>query len=441
MFTLGTFILPDVSNTDLRQPRGLTALFLTEMWERFSYYGMRAILVLYLVEGLHWTKGHASILYGVYTSSVWLTPIIGGYIADRFLGAQKALLIGGTIIALGHFVIALETMPTFYLGLTLVALGTGLFKPNVSACVGELYTPGDPRRDPGFTIFYMGINLGALIGPLVTGYLRVQYGWRYGFGAAGVGMILAILVLLATRKKLLGEAGLYPSAKRSQETSGQPAGPLSPEEWERVIALGVVSFFVIFFWAAYEQAGNTMNLFAAQSTRLSVGTFKLIPEWFQSVDPVFILLLGPLFAALWTALARARKEPSTTRKMALGLIVMGLGFVFMVAAAAQVKSGSLASPWWLVLAFMFHAGGELCLSPVGLSLVTKVAPGKIVSLMMGVWFLSNWAGNFVAGLLGTLTEGMDPIRFWTIFLVFPVVAGFVLFFFAPRLQKLMHGRG
>ncbi|MEO6323524.1 MAG: peptide MFS transporter [Thermoanaerobaculia bacterium] len=433
-----------MSSTNLRQPRGLTALFLTEMWERFSYYGMRAMLVLYLVQGLHWTQGRASVLYGLYTGSVWLTPIIGGYIADRFLGAQKALLIGGTIIALGHFVIAVETMPTFYLGLALVALGTGLFKPNVSACVGELYSPDDPRRDPGFTIFYMGINLGALIGPLVTGYLRVAYGWRYGFGAAGVGMILAIAVLLATRKKYLGEAGLYPSAKRSRDAdaaSGKISGPLTREEWERVVALGVVSFFVIFFWAAYEQAGNTMNLFAAESTRLTVGTFKIIPEWFQSVDPVFIILLGPLFAALWTALSRARKEPSTTRKMALGLIVMGLGFVFMVAAAMEVKSGRLASPWWLVLAFMFHAGGELCLSPVGLSLVTKVAPGKIVSLMMGVWFLSNFAGNVGAGFLGTLTKGMDPIRFWTIFLVFPVVAGLILFFCAPRLQKLMHGRG
>ena len=425
-----------------RQPRGLSALFLTEMWERFSYYGMRAMIVLYLTGAIGWSQPRASLLYGAYTTSVWFTPIIGGWLADRYLGAQRALLIGGTIIACGHFVLAIETMPTFYLGLTLVALGTGLFKPNVSACVGELYEPGDPRRDPGFTIFYMGINLGALIGPLVTGWLRVNYGWRYGFAAAGVGMILAVVVLLATRKTLLGEAGLYPGAKRAVKEHDTAAGPLTRDEWERVIALAVVSFFVIFFWGAYEQAGNTMNYFAAHSTKLDLGWIKVVPEWFQSVDPVFIILLGPVFAVLWTWLARAGKEPSTTRKMALGLIVMGLGFVFMVAAAAQVKAGGLASPIWLVLAFMFHATGELCLSPVGLSLVTKVAPGKIVSLMMGVWFLSNAAGNFVAGLLGAMTEKIpDPVTFWTIFLAFPVAAGVILFILAPKLQKLMHGRG
>jgi POT family proton-dependent oligopeptide transporter len=425
-----------------RQPRGLAALFLTEMWERFSYYGMRALLVLYLVEGLKWTQSSASLLYGFYTGSVWLTPIVGGWIADRFLGAQKSLLIGGTIIAAGHFVLAVDTMPTFYMGLTLVALGTGLFKPNVSACVGELYEPGDPRRDPGFTIFYMGINLGALFGPLVTGWLRVNYGWRYGFAAAGVGMILSVVVLMATRKRLLGEAGLYPSAQKRAAAGEAPAGPLTKDEWERVIALAVVSFFIIFFWAAYEQAGNTMNLFAAQSTKLDLGWLKIVPEWFQSVDPVFVIALGPLFAMLWTAMGRKGSEPSTTRKMALGLVIMGLGFAFMVGGAAQVKAGQLASPWWLVLAYTFHAAGELCCSPVGLSLVTKVAPVKIVSLMMGVWFLSNWGGNVVAGILGTFMNRFhDPVTFWLILLTFPVGAGLILFFLAPKLQKLMHGRG
>jgi POT family proton-dependent oligopeptide transporter len=394
------------------------------------------------VQGLKWTQSDASLLYGFYTGSVWLTPIFGGWLADRFLGAQKALLIGGTIIAAGHFVLAIETMPTFYLGLTLVALGTGLFKPNVSACVGELYEPGDPRRDPGFTIFYMGINLGALIGPLVTGWLRVTFGWRYGFAAAGVGMILSVVVLLATRKRLLGEAGLYPNAKKREAAGEAPAGAMTRDEWERVIALAVVSFFIIFFWAAYEQAGNTMNLFAAQSTKLDLGWIKIVPEWFQSVDPVFVIALGPLFAMLWTAMGRKGTEPSTTRKMALGLVIMGLGFAFMVGGAAQQKAGQLASPWWLVLAYTFHAAGELCCSPVGLSLVTKVAPHKIVSLMMGVWFLSNWGGNVVAGILGTfMNRFQDPVTFWLILLSFPVAAGLILFFLAPKLQRLMHGRG
>jgi POT family proton-dependent oligopeptide transporter len=433
-----------MTTSETRQPRGLAALFLTEMWERFSYYGMRALITIYLTDALGWTQGRASHLYGYYTTSVWFTPLLGGYLADRFLGAQNALLIGGTIIAAGHFVLAVETMPTFYLGLALVAFGTGFFKPNVSACVGELYRPGDERRDRGFTIFYMGINFGALLGPIVTGWLRVHYGWRYGFAAAGVGMILSVLVLLFTRRKLLGDAGRYPSVQRAQKEHEPVAqkGPLTREEWQRVAALVIVSFFVIFFWGAYEQAGNSMNLFAAHDTRLDLGWIKVVPEWFQSVDPVFVILLSPVLAALWGALAKRDAEPSTTRKMALGLVIMGLGFVFMVAAGAEVRRGALASPMWLVLAYLFHATGELCCSPVGLSLVTKVAPVKIVSLMMGVWFFSNAAGNFVAGLLGALPDTIkDPVTFWSIFLAFPLAAGVILFFLAPKLQRLMHGRG
>jgi POT family proton-dependent oligopeptide transporter len=334
-------------------------------------------------------------------------------------------------------------MPAFYTGLTLVALGTGLFKPNVSACVGELYKEGDPRRDTGFSIFYMGIQFGALFGPIVCGALRTHYGWPFGFGAAGVGMLISVLALALTRKRFLGEAGLYPSQKRAEAAGEKPSGPLTREEWDRVIALVVVSFFVIFFWAAYEQAGNSMNLFAAQSTRLTLGSFKLVPEWFQSVDPGVILIIGVPFAWMWTRLAAMGKEPSTTKKMALGLIVMGLGFVFMILAGAQVKSGQLASPWFLILAYMFHAAGELCLSPVGLSLVTKVAPAKIVSLMMGVWFLSNWGGNVVGGFLGALADPLknEPVQFWSIFFAIPVIAGVALFFVASKLQRLMHGRG
>jgi len=346
------------------------------------------------------------------------------------------------IVAAGHFVLTIESLPAFYGGLTLVALGTGLFKPNVSACVGELYAEGDPRRDTGFSIFYMGIQFGALFGPIVCGLLRDKLGWPYGFGAAGVGMLISVFALALTRKRFLGEAGLYPNKRKREEAGEKPSGPLTPEEWDRVIGLAVVSFFVIFFWAAYEQAGNSMNLFAAQSTRLTLGGFKLVPEWFQSVDPLVILIIGAPFAWMWTRLAALGKEPSTTKKMALGLIVMGLGFVFMIFAGAQARAGQLANPMFLILAYVFHAAGELCLSPVGLSLVTKVAPAKIVSLMMGVWFMSNWAGNFVGGLLGALTESIhDPVYFWSIFLVIPVAAGIVLFFVASKLQRLMHGRG
>jgi proton-dependent oligopeptide transporter, POT family len=422
-------------------PRGLAALFLTEMWERFSYYGMRAMIVIYLTQAVGWTEARASVLYLVYTSTVWLTPILGGLVADRFWGAQKALLVGGLIIASGHFVLAIESMTAFYVGLGLVAFGTGFFKPNVSTCVGELYGTEDPRRDSGYTIFYMGINVGAALGPIVTGYLRTRYGWPYGFAAAGFGMLFAVVTLQFTRKKFLGEAGLRPNAEREKAKTGETS-PMTHEEWDRVIALFIVSFFVIFFWAAYEQAGNSMNLFAANNTRLELGSVKLVPEWFQSVDAIVVLAFAPVFAMVWPLLRKRGLEPSTTRKMALGLVVLGLGFLFMIGGAKQVNAGRLAHPGFLIMAYVFHTWGELCLSPVGLSLVSKVAPGKIVSLMMGVWFLSNWAGNFAAGLLGVLrTRIADPVQFWTILAIFPVVTGLVLFFGAPKLQKLMHGHG
>jgi POT family proton-dependent oligopeptide transporter len=488
----------------LGHPRGLGLLFITEMWERFSYYGMRALLVLYLVNALKWDTAHAANLYGTYTMLVYLTPVIGGYLADRFIGTRRSLVIGSIIIALGHFTLAFPGMTAFYAGLGLIILGTGFFKSNVSTMVGQIYRKGDSRRDAGFTIFYVGINVGAFLGPIVCGYLAQspRYGWHYGFAAAGVGMVLGLIAYLWGRDKYLPGIGV--SAERSGEMgmaegnateSGNPvvhgavgavlggavgyflgAGSLlallmglvigaaltvtvlgtQGEERKRVIALFIVVFFVIFFWAAYEQTGSSMNLFADKNTNLNVGSFKLPSSWFQSVNPFVIVVFAPIFAWMWTRLGRAGKEPSTALKMVLGLALLATGFLFLVIGGGRADTGVLVSPFWLVAAYTFHTWGELCLSPVGLSYVTKVAPVKFASLLMGVWFLANAAANKVAGAVAafTPTPGEAPrapaggigglIQSWSatnhgFYMIF-VVAGFaaaaIMLLFVPLLKRL-----
>ncbi len=454
-------------------PRGLALLFAVEMWERFSYYGMRALLVLYLVNGLGWSDGNAARLYGTYTSLVWLTPIIGGYIADRFLGTRRSMIIGALVITIGHFLLAMQTMPLFYAGLACVIIGTGFFKPNVSTQVGQLYKQGDPRRDAGFTIFYMGINLGATIAPLVCGYLGERIGWHFGFGAAGVGMLLGLLTYLKFRAQLLPGIGLPPTleeqaARKQVEATGPNnvrlgiigaiVGALvvwlgggananigawiagggwvslvlgvcvgaamsisvlgtSGDERKRVVALFIVTFFVIFFWMAFEQAGSSMNLFADRYTDRQVGSFSIPASWFQSVNASFIILCAPLLALLWQWLAARNREPSTSLKMVLGLVLVGLGFVFLVIGArgadacvsqlgadAAREQCRVASPLWLIGAYLMHSLGELSLSPVGLSYVTKIAPARLVSMLMGVFFLSNAVANYLGGILAAQTE-------------------------------------
>jgi POT family proton-dependent oligopeptide transporter len=485
-------------------PRGLGLLFITEMWERFSYYGMRAILVLYLVNALKWDTAHAANLYGTYTMLVYLTPVIGGYLADRIIGTHRSLVIGSIIIALGHFTLAFPGMTAFYAGLGLIILGTGFFKANVSTMVGQIYPPGDARRDAGFTIFYVGINTGAFLGPIVCGYLaqNPSYGWHWGFAAAGVGMVFGLIGYLWGREKYLPGIGV--SADRSDvashavsETaeSGNPivhgaigavlggavgyflgGGSLlgllmglvigaaltitvlgtQGEERKRVIALFIVVFFVIFFWAAYEQTGSSMNLFADKNTDLRAGSFNIPSSWFQSVNPFIIVTFAPIFAWMWTALGRSGKEPSTALKMVLGLALLATGFVFMVIGGARADTGVLVSPFWLCAAYAFHTWGELCLSPVGLSYVTKVAPVKFASLLMGVWYLANAAANKIAGSLAayTPTPGEAPqaaaagigglIQKWSatnhgFYMIF-VVAGFaaaaIMLLFVPLLKRM-----
>lgn len=380
------------------------------MWERFSYYGMRALLILYMTAplaagGLAFDTPRAASIYGWYTFGVYAAAIPGGWLADRFLGQYRSVLYGGMIIALGHFSLAFASLPFFFTGLALIVIGTGLLKPNVSTMVGSLYETEDARRDAGFSIFYMGINVGAFIAPLVVGTLGQRVDWHVGFAAAGVGMTLGLI------QYVLGRNPLRPALERlvPKPASGGSAperrGGFTPEEWKRIAAVGVFFVFSSLFWAAFEQAGSSLNLFADRLTRLSVFGREFPSTWFQSLNSLFIITFAPAFAWFWVRLRE--REPSTAAKFTYGLALVGLGFLLLVPAAAIAQEqGVRVSPAWLVGVYLLHTFGELCLSPVGLSLVTKLAPQRIVGLMMGVWFLSiasgNKIGGWVAGFFDTL---------------------------------------
>jgi len=390
-------------------PRGLATLFFTEMWERFSYYGMRAFLILYMVApatagGLGFADARAASIYGTYTGSAWAASILGGLIADRLLGQYRTVLLGGIIIAAGHFTLAFPQLPFFYTGLALIAFGTGCLKPNVSTLVGSLYAQGDTRRDAGFSLFYMGINLGAFLGPLIAGYLAQEVNWHIGFACAGVGMTLGLVQYVMGGHRLkaamarLGQKPTAPTADTAAAArTAEARRGFSPEEWKRIGA--IVIFFIAagLFWGAYEQAGSTLNLFADRYTRTEVFGITFPSSWFQSVQPVFVMILAPIFAWLWLRLGR--REPSVPAKFAYGLLFMGLAFLILIPAGAMASGGEgvRVSPWWLVASYFVSELGELCISPIGLSAVTKLAPLRIVGLMMGVWFLSNAFGNKLAG--------------------------------------------
>jgi POT family proton-dependent oligopeptide transporter len=392
-------------------PRGLATLFFTEMWERFSYYGMRAFLILYMTApvaagGLGFADGRAASIYGTYTGSVWGAAILGGVVADRFLGQYRSVLLGGIIIAAGHFTLAFKALPFFYTGLALIVVGTGLLKPNVSTMVGSLYAPGDARRDAGFSIFYMGINLGAFIGPLVSGWLAQRVDWHLGFASAGVGMVLGLMQYVFGKRRLQ-PALVRLAQKPDSEPAQRPHAPavvssagflgFTGDEWKRIAAIVVFFLVAVLFWGAYEQAGSTLNLFADRYTRLEILGFSFPSSWFQSVQPIFVIALAPVFAWVWIRLGS--REPSVPAKFALAVFFMGLAFLVLVPAGAMAQSGAGArvSPWWLIAAYAISELGELCLSPVGLSAVTKLAPVRILGFMMGVWFLSNSFGNKLAG--------------------------------------------
>jgi proton-dependent oligopeptide transporter, POT family len=394
-------------------PRGLPTLFFTELWERFSYYGMRAILVLYMVTplaqgGLGFDTKHATSIYGTYTMSVYLTALPGGLVADRWLGARLAVLLGGIVIACGHFSMVFHSIAFLYLGMVLIALGTGLLKPNISAMVGSLYPQDDPRRDSGFSIFYMGINIGAVLAPLVCGFLAQHEGfknslaslgfhpatsWHWGFGAAGVGMTLGLIIYLLNSKQF-SQVGRRTMVQK--EDAVAKGLPLTRNDYKRIGAIFIFFFFTILFWAAYEQKGASLNLFALKLVRTELFGFAFPSSWLQSLTPLFVIFLAPLFSILWVRLGT--RQPSSPVKFVLGLLFIGLAYSLLVPGAALTASGKI-SPLWLVGLYFLEVVGEMCLSPVGLSTVTKLSPIKLVGIMMGVWFLAASLGSKLAGYL------------------------------------------
>ena len=441
-------------STDIKQahqkelfghPVGLYVLFFTEMWERFSYYGMRAILVLYLIgetqdvnAGLGWSNGEALALYGWYTMLVYVASIPGGWIADKFLGQKKSVLYGGILLVAGHSILAVEEMWAFYTGLGLIIAGVGLLKPNISTMVGGLYKQGDIRRDKGFTIFYIGINVGAFLSGLVVGYVGEVHGWHYGFGLAGIGMALGLIQYLAGQKYLL-TVGNFIGASENPEELAAMKKPLTKIEKDRVVVLFISFLLVIVFWGAFEQAGGLMNIYASEKTNRMLMGWEVPASWFQSLNAMFIIFLGTSVAGYWAMRKLKGKVSTSLFKMILGLIIMGAGFFFMTAAAGQYESNGSSAMYWLVLAYLFHTVGELCISPVALSYITKLAPVKYASLMMGVYFAMTGFGNKLAGLLGEASESIGEYVIFTGIAVFCVVFGLLVMIFRKKLETLTHG--
>jgi POT family proton-dependent oligopeptide transporter len=451
-----------LSATFFGHPRGLATLFFTEMWERFTYYGMRAVLVLFLVAavatgGLGIDDKTATAIYGLYTAGTYLAALPGGWVADRLIGAQRAVLVGGLAITFGNALLAMSTSPRgFYIGLLVIVLGVGLLKPNVSAIVADLYPEGGARLDSGFTVFYMGINVGGVLGPVVTGVAQLYFGLRAGFAAAAFFMAVGVLQFYVTRRHL-GSAGAYPAPTAGRATGAGRAlarqwlylwvavglsalvlagvsvgwipvsaiglaqavtyviagiavlyflyyfigAGLNAEERRRGIVLVVLFLGSALFWSGYEQAGSSLNLFAERYTDRTLGWLHFVVPagWFQSLNSAYIILFAPAFAWLWIALAKRNLNPSAPAKFAFGVMLMGSGFLVMAAAASIVASGSKVLPYWLIMTYLLHTFGELCLSPVGLSYYTKLTPKRFVGQMMGMWFLSLSLGNLVAGLI------------------------------------------
>jgi POT family proton-dependent oligopeptide transporter len=401
----------------LRHPTGLYVLFLTEMWERFSYYGMRSLLVYYMIKHLQFTQERSSQIYGLYTGFVYFTPLFGGMLADRLVGQRRIVILGAVLMAMGHFMMAAESL--FFPALLFLILGNGAFKPNISTQVGALYPPGDNRRDRAFSIFYMGINLGAFFSPLVCGTLGEEIGYHWGFGAAGVGMVIALIIYLS------GQKHLAPDMIMQKKASGKRAapGPMTPEDRLKIGAIFLMMALSIVFWSVYEQQGNTLALWADAHTDRMIFGWQMPAPWFQSFNPLMIFLLVPVLNMLWERQDRRGKEPSSVAKMGIGCILLGAAFLIMILPARQLAATPRASMLWLASCAMLLTIGEIYFSPVGLSLVTKIAPARIVSMMMGVWFLSSFFGNYLSGYLGTFWEKIPKQNFFLLMFSLSFAAG------------------
>ena len=426
-------------------PVGLYVLFFTEMWERFSYYGMRAILVLYLVTqtvgdnpGLGWSNKEALVLYGWYTMLVYVASIPGGIIADRLLGQKKAVIIGAILLVIGHSVLAIEQMWAFYTGLGFIIAGVGMLKPNISTMVGGLYKKGDIRRDKGFTIFYIGINVGAFLSSLIVGYVGEVFGWHYGFGLAGICMFFGLIQFIYGQRYLKGVGG-YLGQSENEEDRDALKRPLTKIEKDRVVVLILSFLMVIVFFGAFEQAGGLMNIYAKDYTNRMLFGWEVPASWFQSLNAFFIITLGTVVAGYWANRKLKGKEASSLFKMIMGLIIMGTGFLFMTAATAEYQSSGSSAMYWLVLAYLFHTVGELSLSPVSLSFVTKLAPAKYASLMMGLYFATTGFGNKLAGLLGESASEFGEYTVFTGIAIFCILFGLLIWIFIKKLKALTHG--
>ena len=482
----------------LGHPKGLFVCFATEMWERFSYYGMRALLILYLTKHWEFTDATSYLIYGAYTSLVYIMPVFGGMLADQILGSKKAVTYGAILLVFGHLGMTVESNEQiFYLSLALIVSGVGFLKPNISTMVGALYEEGDPRRDSGFTIFYMGINIGAFTATLLCGYLGEQVGWAYGFGAAGIGMLFGLIIFLWGQKYLEGLAE-PPSNKYLQKMNGisyeswtyisgifmvlvtwflvqnsQLVGQLlggfgaifigawllyalfrcAPDERDRLIVVGILILFSLIFWALFEQAGSSLNILTDRGVNRVIFGWEVPASMFQSLNAGFIFTIAPLFAMLWIALAKRNMEPSTPIKFSIGIIFVGLGFLALV-YGMRSSEGLQTGVFWIILIYLLHTLGELCLSPVGLSSVTKLSPQRIVGFMMGMWFFASAAGNYVAGLIARATASetsgvsndvfdfAQKQSFMDVYTDVGLIAigcGIFLAILNPILKKLMHG--
>ncbi|HET6329253.1 MAG TPA: peptide MFS transporter [Holophagaceae bacterium] len=437
-------------------PKGLRPLFFTEMWERFSYYGMRALLMLYMTlpaaqGGLGFSVPKAGIIYGWYTFLVYAFSVPGGWVADRFTGFRKAVIIGGVLITLGEFGLASGPNSLFYAGLAAICFGTGLLKTNCTSLVGLLYGENDPKQDAGFSIYYMGINIGALVAPLFLGFmaqdpkfvsalshmgLTSPNGWRWAFGAAGLAMLAGLCQYLL-QHKILGDAGLKPSGRRAETHEALP--PLTHDEKNRMWVVVILVVFIMTFFFVFEQAGTTLTLFADEHTRCSILGWTFPSSWFQSVNSIWLLILAPMFAWLWVALRH--REPSSPAKFTAGLFFVGAGMLILVlpSLAFQANPALKISPWWLVAVYCLHTIGELCLSPVGLSTVSKLAPARYAGLMMGVFFFAIGAGNMLAGLAGSISQSVKPSALFGGLFCITTVMAIVLIALTPRIKKLMGG--
>ena len=424
-------------------PRGLSILFFTEMWERFSFYGMRAILVLYLTRetlgdnpGLGWSSAEALALYGWYTMLVYVMSIHGGIIADKWLGQKKTVFLGGMLLIAGHLTLAVNNMVGFYTGLVLIISGVGCLKPNISSMVGGLYKSGDPRRDSGFTIFYIGINIGAATAPLLIGYIGEVYGWHYGFGLAGIGMMIGQAIYF-WGQKYLKDVGNFISASKLEGTKTNK--PLTNIDKDRIIVLLISFIIVIVFWAAYEQAGGLMNIYTHDKINRVIFGFEIPASLFQSVPAIFVIIFGTIVASFWRKRQLKGKESSSLFKMAIGTMIMGTGFLMMTGAALEVRDGGKAMLIWLILSYLLQVIGELSISPVALSFITKLAPMKYASIMMGVYFAATGLGNKVAGLVGELATHAGELEVFTGIFIFCLLFGLLLLVFFKKLKALTHG--